>query len=315
MSAVEQNHCDGFNVLNDVIETLRFRGSIFFHSNLSAPWGMSLSQQDVPRFHIALEGDCYIGALGQQISMKSGNIVLLPAGDMHWIADKANRILVPSEEAGRGCQLGGRLFQNGPVTNRLMCGMVEYDDEHFHPIISALPDIFHFDNINPSDNIWMTVCLIDAEILRSGNQQSGIVDRLTEVLFMQLLDKYIRENDYLAGFLGALRDKRLAKVLQLIHQNPEKSWTIDMMSDEIGMSRATLTRNFNRQLGLSPMAYVSRWRMAKAYKLVRYSSLSLEQIASEVGFKDARTLRRAFNNQYQISPTELRKRGVNTIST
>ena len=310
MANTEFDHCDDFNVLEDVIETLRFRGSIFFHSNLSAPWGMSLSQQDVPRFHIALEGDCYVGALGQQIAMKSGNIIMLPAGDMHWIADQANRILVPSEEANNACQLGTRLFQIGPVTNRLMCGMVEYDDEHFHPIISALPDLFHFDDIQPNDNIWMTVRLIDAEIVRGANKKSGIVDRLTEVLFMQLLDKYIRENEYLAGFLGALRDKRLAKILQLIHHDPAKPWTLKLMSEQVGMSRATLTRYFNRQLGLSPMAYVSRWRMAKAYKLVRYSSFSLERVACDVGFKDARTLRKAFQHQYSISPAELRKRDL-----
>jgi hypothetical protein len=38
-----------FSVLNDVIDTLRVRGSIFFHSDLAAPWGMALPPMTMPR--------------------------------------------------------------------------------------------------------------------------------------------------------------------------------------------------------------------------------------------------------------------------
>ena len=50
-----------FDVLGDVLDTLRFRGSIFFRSELAAPWGMSLEPTNIPRFHIALSGDCFVG--------------------------------------------------------------------------------------------------------------------------------------------------------------------------------------------------------------------------------------------------------------
>jgi hypothetical protein len=50
-----------FNVLDDVIDTLRFCGSIFFHSSLAAPWGIPLSSIVMPRFHIALEGGFMLG--------------------------------------------------------------------------------------------------------------------------------------------------------------------------------------------------------------------------------------------------------------
>ena len=56
------NEANDFDVLGDVLETLRFRGSIFFRSELAAPWGMSLEEETFPRFHIAMSGDCFVGA-------------------------------------------------------------------------------------------------------------------------------------------------------------------------------------------------------------------------------------------------------------
>jgi AraC-like DNA-binding protein len=304
----------GFSVLDDVMDTLRVRGSIFFHSSLAAPWGMSLSPITRPRFHIALEGGFFIGTEDTQISVEPMDIVMLPNGDMHWIADQLNRELVPSERAGEACELGMPFFQNGEITNRLMCGLVDYEDAISHPIISALPKIFHLSDIQDEDNIWSTVKLIDAEVHRINATKSIIIDRLTEVLFIQLLQNYVSKNEHLTGFLAALQEPRLAQVLQLIHENPEEHWTLDIFSDRAGMSRATLQRKFKAGLGVSPMTYLGRWRVSKAYQLVKYSSLSLDSIADSIGFSDARTLRTAFARHFGFTPSALRK-GKNWSST
>ncbi|AAZ28339.1 MULTISPECIES: AraC family transcriptional regulator [Colwellia] len=297
-----------FNVLDDVIDTLRFRGSIFFHSSLAAPWGMSLSSIEMPRFHIALEGDFYVGAGSSNINVNPMDIVMIPGGDMHWIADEIESERVPCEQAGDACALGMPLFQQGEITNKIMCGIVEYDEAIEHPILSALPSIIQLSNIQSNDNIWMTVKLIDAEIIRTNNKKNSIIDRLTEVLFIQLLNSFIEKNEHLTGFLSALKEPRLNKILQLIHQHPERQWTLDIISDVVGMSRATLQRKFKAAIGVSPMVYISRWRMAKAYQLLKHSNLSLEGIADVIGFSDARTLSHAFKDHYGDTPSQFRKK-------
>lgn len=301
-----------FEVLDDILEILRFRGSIFFHSSLAAPWGMSLMSSATPRFHVALEGGFYLGTSDEKVSVRPMEIVMLPTGDMHWIADQENRELVPSERAGAACELGQPLFQQGDITNRLMCGLVEYEDAISHPFISSLPAIFHLADIHDKDPIWLTVQQIDAEIQRSGSRKNAIIDRLTEVLFIQLLNQYIRDNVHLEGFLSALQDSRIRKTLQLIHRNPEIPWTLDMISEEVGMSRATLQRKFKSELDISPITYLNRWRIAKAYQLVKYSNRSLDRVADSIGFSDARTMRKAFQRQYGVTPSELRKKASGT---
>jgi len=297
-----------FNVLDDVIETLRFRGSIFFHSELAAPWGISLPTISMPRFHVSLDGSFYIGVDSKTLNIKAMDVLLIPGGDSHWIADQIDRELISQDQASYACDLNKPLFSEGKITNRVMCGVIEYDKSVVHPIIDILPSIFHLSDIKSDDNIWLTVTLIDAEIKRTHKKKNNIIDRLTEVLFIQLIDKYISKNQHLSGFLAALNEPRLNRVLQLIHRNPEKKWSVTMISEAVGMSRATLLRQFNTALGVSPMVYVTRWRMTKAYQQLKYSNLPLNDIAESIGFSDARTFSAAFQRNFGYTATALRRR-------
>lgn len=304
------------DVLADILDTLRFRGSIFFRSTLAAPWGMSLNKSENPRFHIALSGNCYIGVDDVNkdvISIKDMDIVMLPHGEMHWIADSPERKLTPSKQAGDACELGKPLFQDGEITNRLICGLIDYDRDMSHPIIESLPSAIHFTDIKHGDPVWMTVLLLDAEMERNRTNKTSITDRLTEVLFMQLLNRHMNENKELSGFFAALHDRRIHRALALIHQMPDEQWTLDTLADRVNMSRATLSRQFNNTVGVPPMTYLLNWRMTKAYNLLKQSSYSLEQIAEDVGFSTARTLTRAFQRHFDLTPSELRKKGHSSV--
>ena len=307
------NQQSNFDVLGDILETLRFRGSIFFRSELAAPWGMSLPEMDIPRFHIALSGDCFVGAGDHQsIRMRESDILMLPNGQSHWIADQPGRKLVSSARADKACKLGDPLFQHGEITNRLMCGMVRFDEGAAHPILDALPAMMYFPMLESSGAIWSTVSLIDAEMRGRQSTNSRITDRLTEVLFLQLLKHYVSQSEEKIGFLAALRDRRVYRALTLIHKAPEFDWTLSSLGAEVGMSRATLVRRFQDIVGVAPMAYIMDWRLMKAHELVKHTIQPLEQIAQTTGFASARTLSRAFKRHYGFTPHEMRQSHLET---
>lgn len=297
-----------FDVLGDILETLRFRGLIFFQSDLAAPWGMSLPGTGSPRFHIMLSGECFVGSNDSDaVKAEAADIIMLPNGNSHWIADNPGRKLTPSARAGEACELGNPLFQEGEITNRLMCGIVHYDHGASHPILDALPDMMHFSMLESTGPIWSVVNLINAEMQGNQNRSSRIADRLTEVLFLQLLNHYVRENDGTSGFLAALRDRRVYRALTLIHAEPEFNWTLTSLGERVGMSRATLVRRFQEVIGVAPMAYIGDWRIMKAHSLIKYSATPFEQIADATGFASARTLSRAFQRHHGCTPNELRR--------
>ena len=302
-----------FDVLGDVLDTLRFKGSIFFRSDLAAPWGMSLAKDGAPRFHIVLSGDCFIGASDHDaIKVSETDIIMLPNGTSHWIADKPGRTLINSDRAGKACELGNPLFQTGTITNRLMCGTVQFDQSASHPIIQSLPDVMHFPMLAVKGPIWSVVNLIDTEMRNQITTDGGIVDRLPEVLFLQLLNQYVHNNADATGFLAALGDKRVYRALSLIHRQLAYDWSLASLGEQAGMSRATLVRRFQDVVGVAPMAYITQWRIMKAHKLIVSSLASLEQIASTTGFASARTLTRAFKREYGCTPNELRRAQVDT---
>ncbi len=302
------NQEPNFDVLGDILETLRFRGSVFFRSDLAAPWGISLTDMGIPRFHIMLSGECFVGSDAQQpVKAEETDIIMLPTGNSHWIADMPDRELIPSTQAGEACELGNPLFQEGEITNRLMCGMVHYDQGASHPILDALPEMMHFSMLASNGPIWSVVNLIDIEMQGNRDRGSRIADRLTEVLFLQLLNHFVRENEGATGFLAALRDRRVYRALTLIHQEPEFNWSLTSLGERVGMSKATLVRRFQDVVGVSPMSYISDWRIMKAHSLVKYTATPFEHIADATGFASARTLSRAFQRHYGCTPSELRR--------
>lgn len=295
------------DVLRDVLETLHFKGSIFFRSALASPWGMSLDRQKGPRFHIALTGECYVGSQSHDpVLLIPNDILILPNGDPHWISDQPGRELVSSVEAANACELDNPLFQDGAITNKLICGLIQFEQRLVHSIFDALPDVIHLSGLTENERIWSLINLIDSELEDATNKQVGVIDRLTEVLFIKLLNHYVESGEAGTGFLAALGDRRVYRALSLIHSNPEFDWTLDTLGTRSGMSRATLIRKFQDIVGVSPMAYLSDWRIMKAYDLVKHTATSLDRVAESTGFASSRTLSKAFKRHYGFTPTELR---------
>lgn len=308
MMSERTNAKPSFDVLGDVLEALRFRGTIFFRSALAAPWGFSLDAGRVPRFHIAIAGNFFVSPLETEspVEIREMGVAMLPTGSAHWIADRPGRRLVSSTQASVACELGKPSFQQGRITNSLMCGLVRFDDQVTHPLLNALPEVIHIPHIDAASPVWRLVELIDDEISRSVSLNSTAIDRLSEVLFLKLLQESVQETGEATGFIVALRDRRLLKALQSMHQDMKKDWTVEGLAHHAGMSRSTLIRHFRETVGIPPIEYLMQWRLLKAHSLLKYSSRPLEVIAEQVGFASGQTLAKAFKRRYGYTPMSLR---------
>lgn len=303
----EQLICEkSFDVLADVLDTLRIRGSVFSQSKLSAPWGMSMEVKCALRFHIVFSGTCFVGTEGNDpVQVDNCEIAMVAGRGAHWIADKPGRTLIPSTDVRK---LGKPLLQQGEITNRIMCGIVHFDQQSLHPVLTSLPRVLHFKQLKSKGTIWETVSMIDAEIDRTKRHSNRIVDRLAEVLFLQLLQQYSDENTECAGFLGALRDRRINQVLELIHEFPGHDWTLTSLGERVGMSRATLTRNFKSSVGVAPITYLANWRLEKAYSAVKYSTKSFEEISEMFGFASVGTMNKGLRRHHNCTAAMLRRK-------
>ena len=230
----------------------------------------------------------------------------MAGGHEHWIADKPGRKLVASTEAAQACHLDQPLFQHGEITHRIMCGQVQYDQDTTHPFLVSLHEIMHFEHTENQESIWPIVATIEAEINRTGHHEGPIIDRLAEILFIRLLDHCIGESKQTTGFLKALSDRRVYNALALIHAEPGHSCALNELGEKVGMSRSTLVRRFQSNVGVAPMSYIANWRLAKVYHQVIYTKYSLSQIADSFGYASVASMNKAFLRCYDITPAALR---------
>lgn len=96
------------------------------------------------------------------------------------------------------------------------------------------------------------------------------------------------------GLMAALADPGLGRVLAAMHEDPAESWTLDGLARKAAMSRTLFAERFRDIVGQTPYSYLTDWRMQNARRHLATSSVSLQQIASRVGYDSAASFSRAF---------------------
>ncbi len=299
------------DVVSDICRSIRLEGSVFFRSDLSAPWGIQLPEAHEPRFHVVLEGSMWYQTdqMPEPEQMNAGDIIIIPEGEWHWVADSVGRECVLSAEAGAAANEGNPMFQGDEVATRLLCGLFRFDKAIEHPLISALPHLIQlpYDNSAGRKFLIQTAKWMFDEFNQEAAGASVLVDRLCEVFFIQALRNTQEIQEYSTGFLAALKDPRINKALQLIHNQPEMPWSLDELAAEATMSRAVFADRFNQLVGSPPKTYLTAWRMQQAINLIKESVLPILTIAAKVGYTSDVTFIRAFQRYFDVSPAEYRK--------
>ena len=112
----------------------------------------------------------------------------------------------------------------------------------------------------------------------------------------------------LALLPGALHDPIVAEALALLHQHPERDWTVDALAAETYVSRTALTRRFTKLVGEPPVSYLTRWRMDLAAKRLRTTDDPVAVIANSVGYTSEYAFSRAFSRARGQPPGRYRTR-------
>ncbi|HEX5344986.1 MAG TPA: AraC family transcriptional regulator, partial [Duganella sp.] len=98
-----------------------------------------------------------------------------------------------------------------------------------------------------------------------------------------------------------LADERLAQALRRMHEEITAPWTVAQLAKEAALSRSAFFERFNRAVGVAPMEYLLRWRMAQAKHLLRRQS-SVAAVAEQVGYGSASAFSVAFTRHVGVPP-------------
>ncbi len=94
----------------------------------------------------------------------------------------------------------------------------------------------------------------------------------------------------------------------LIDNQFARALTIDLLANELQVSRTTIYLRFKTRFGLSPKEYLDKTRLDHACKLLAESRRSMKEIAMLCGYSSPSYFNQAFRRHCGVPPTQWRAR-------
>lgn len=314
------------DALSETLRVVRLDGAIFFNARYTAPWcyhscnADSVAPQLAPGaekvviFHMITEGECYAQLDGQApVKLVAGDVVLFPRGEAHLMMSEPG---VPVGATGRLSAMLARrprqlTYGGGGAPTRFMCGYLAGEAKLAQMLMAGLPSVVKVNVRDSAAGAWLEssvhYALAEAHSPRAGG--SGLLSKLAEVLFLEVLRLYMNEEgaEGRTGWLAGVRDRVVGAALSAMHRDPARSWTLEVLARSVGASRSVLAERFQRLVGTSPMLYLTQWRMMLAAGMLRNSNAQLTHIAQDVGYQTDTAFIRAFRREYGQPPATWRR--------
>ena len=255
-------------------------------------WRIRRNVESKPVFFAVLEGECRIVSSGQPpIIARRGDFVLSPSTNdqiVESIDAPPHGIAMAPMEIGEG------RFRIGPpdepVNLRMQVGICSFSSPDAALLVSLLPAMVV---ARDEPRLALLLQLVGDEARQSRPGRELVLERLLEVLLIEAL-RCGTDITSVPSVARGLSDDRLVVALRAMHARPAHGWTVADLAAEAAMSRSAFFARFSRIVGLPPMEYLLAWRMALAKRLLRTRELTIEHIASQVGYGSASTFSTAF---------------------
>jgi AraC-like DNA-binding protein len=301
--------------LSDVLLLLKpssYRAGGF---DLGGDFAIKFPKHESIKCYAVVSGQCWLSVEGvpDAVRLTAGDCFLLPralpsclASDLKLEAVDAPKIFpfplngrITSCNGGGDCLLvGGNLVLTGKPADILLV---------------ELPPIMHIRKESGKAAIRWSLERLRAEL--SDPQPGGflVAQQLAYMLLVQALRLHVAEGlRGGAGWFFALSDKQMSTAIMSIHDEPAHDWTVEELGQRAGMSRSIFALRFKETVGVSPMEYLTRWRMLLAGDRMANTSDSISEIAQSLGYESSSAFTKAFKKIMGCSPRQY-SRGQNSV--
>lgn len=303
--------------VSDALRRIRITGSMQYCFMPNGDWQTdatpaSYKPSDSIGFHIMAGGSCWMELDGKRTMLEEGDIAAFPFGTPHMLgAGTGGRLIDPGNDLPPSPWGDTPMLrydgEDRPV--RILCGYVQCEAMDFRPFKDMLPKFIHVRTLNSAPPDWLaaTIRQIIVEVDAPRRGGSSVLERLTEVTFIEVLRRQFLQQDTPAqGWLAAVRDPALARCLGAIHANPRRDWSVAALASSAAMSRSALCERFMSTLHISPMRYVRDWRLYLASVQLKLMEKSVAAIAYDAGYATEAAFNRAFSRAYGKPPAAWR---------
>lgn len=303
-----------------LVDTLRFEPILHFQVRFGQDFAIDIASRSRAPLYVFAGGSCRLRLAdsGETLQVAHGDVVFLPHGGAHRVFDhegarpdrfedllardiaRAGQTYAVDVDAGSGADVvvSGSFFWTSALAS--------------NPLMAQLPAVLHLRGGN-ARLPWlppMTDLVRWMSDVRDGGRGVGMaetVNALIRHLVLHRLQGGGARTAATADSQDAPRDPRVMAAIRAIHTAPAEPWTLASLARLCHMSRTSFATRFQQQARLPPMAYLARWRVHLAARLLREQRLSLDEVARRVGYSSGAILARAYKRVLGSAPRATRR--------
>ena len=281
-------------------------------------WAINFPRANTIKFWGVARGSCWILFEGDKapIRIESGDVFLLCEPRSHVLGSDLGAARVDLAEVLEG-RVGNMVHHGDGDEFFMIGGKVELSIASSQLLLDALPPLIHVRGTSSQAQAlrWLLDQLVRE---RQGAFPGAHVasNQLAHLMFIQILRAHFETAGLQpGGWLRALSDRRLAPALQLMHDDPGRAWQLRELAQAAAMSRATFAAYFKTAAGMSPLSYLTKWRMHLAQRALLESRTHVNVLARSLGYTSESAFSNAFRRVVGRSPKHFRAQAVADVAT
>lgn len=313
-NAAMRSFQSGTDPLSDVLATFTLQRVVSARFEAAGSFALRMPAYDHVKIGASIAGafDLQIAGSSEIVRIEKGDCYLLTdghayrtsSGDTDPCADADGAALFAANKGSDGVVRWG----SGVATTIAVGARFVFDTIGLEWLRSSVPNLIHITACMPAAApIRATLALLAAEAVDSGPGQALISERLSDVLLVQALRAHLQSGGTTVGWLSGLSDPRIARALENFHGSLGEVWSVERLAKAGGMSRSAFSDRFLASVGMTPMAYVSAWRMQRIRHALATSDRTFADIAAQNGFLSRTAASRSFRRQFGIAPLDVRR--------
>ncbi len=293
--------------LSDVLSLLKLRSYSAGGFDVGGDWSLAFGCHDGIKCYAVASGECWLSVEGvaEAVRVRTGDCFLLPSGRPFRVASDLALSPVDAMTILPAARDGNLTRFNGGGDFLCVGGYFALAGGHAHILLGVLPPIVHIRTEGDKAVLRWSLERMRQELRDPQPGGFLVAQQLASMLLVQVLRLHLSEGlRGGVGWLFALADRQMAAAITAIHDNPERRWTVQALAERAGMSRTVFTLKFKEKVGVSPMDYLTRWRMLLAGDKLTASGDPVSSIARSLGYESESAFSTAFKRVMGCPPRQ-----------
>ncbi|MBT2119296.1 AraC family transcriptional regulator [Dyella sp. LX-66] len=305
------------DLASELLLGMRLVGVQYRRIEVSPPFGLAFGEEPGrAQFHFVARGPVFLRSPGGVIHrLDTSAAVLLPRGGAHHLLSSAQpeqpcrdiATLSATElcPTVRGCADIGVCHGERTL---VFSGCMEFDLGGMQSLVAAMPEVMLVGTLLDSNpELRAMLDAMERESLAPRAGSAGILARLADVVSAFIVRGWVECGcGDASGWVEALRDPRLGKVLVALHRDPGRHWTVAELAAQMDSSRSVFAERFLAVTGMTPLRYLTELRMRLAAQWLSRDREPIESVAYKLGYGSLAAFSRAFKRVVGRPPGALR---------